>query len=166
MKNKISSENFQFSIFKISSSMYLVASATRWRFLYNDHMVSEGKPPHARFEKWQEESDYIPDFDEYLTCMYNSMKETKMKSFVYTFYLWNIMTSRLLYNMAIKATTVCYLCNAHKESLSHLFDRCVVTRHLWEKLKASSVWLGSQRLPWLGIDRPFIPLVIILLGCS
>jgi len=107
--------------------------------------------PIRRIQKWEEEMEESISVFDFLDKLYLMCKETsgtKMKSFIYRMYLRDILTNRVLMKMGIKETNVCYICNKEQESLSHLFDRCTVTKRLWERLK---LWYDEKT----GLDNNF-----------
>ena len=47
----------------------------------------------------------------------------------------DIITNNMLMHMGIKETSICLFCGRGLEYPSYLYDRCVRTRRLWERLK-------------------------------
>lgn len=108
------------------------------RIFYANMIRSKQHPPAERFSTWEKELGETFWELEWYDNIYEIMKickETKLKSFAYNFCLRNVYTNTLLYKMKYVNTDLCTFCGLERETIIHLFDRCTVSRRLWERLK-------------------------------
>ena len=79
------------------------------------------------------------DYQQALVSLRLTTNVAKYRSFQFRLLLNAIITNKHLHAWGIKSSNLCYFCNMHIETVSHLFCDCTIIKdfwlHVWEEIK-------------------------------
>lgn len=147
------------------------------KYIYDKLVTNKCEIPTTRWENWVLDLDTEVDEVDWLNNLPNLLKcstSTRMRSYIYSFSLRDILTNSRLFKMGLVESEQCYLCNHYKETLIHLYWECPHSQRLWERLKLyiyeeSGLVIRLEKcILLLGINpanpEEKLPLILILLS--